>query len=180
MKKRYCVLALSMLILVALSASVAFAAAVAFKGAPIPGTVCLEHSVTMTNDTNLSPTWQDSPIFTRVAPQTYAVTTLMPDFPVAGATVFCEGFAHVDGSFLVSTLDCTFDGSQIISPYPWWMSLTYHCTLTYKDGKVGLPGYFWSGGYEYVIPTGSAPPLALYGPYAYYGEYTAVSKGACK
>jgi hypothetical protein len=184
MKKRHFVPWTFMLILFAFPASVAFAAP-ASNSATIPGTVCLTHSILTSNDPYLTvSTWTDTVIFDSEATGRFRVTSQKSNWPVAGANAFCEGFAQVVGSELVSTLTCSIDGSQIPftsetpGGYPFWVSSVYHCTLAYKNGKVMLPGYFWAT-YEYELPglfsTTSIPNGSL-GPFAYYGEYTALPK----
>lgn len=187
MKKPNFVSWIFVLVLFAFPASVAFAAPPAAIGVPIPGTVCLTHNIITTNDPYLAvSTWTSTVIFDSEGMGRFRVTTLMPDWPVAGSTAFCEGFAQVVGSQLVSTLTCAIDGSQIPftsdtpGGYPFWVSSVLHCTLTYdaKKGKVELPGYFWTT-YEYELPglfSTTSTPNGSFGPFGYYGEYSAVAK----
>jgi hypothetical protein len=179
MKKRNFVPWIFILMVFAFPASAAFAAApAAWK--PIPGSFCLNHQVTQCNDPNIPTGFTTLVTIAEVSTGLYRVTSVETYFADSGATLFCEGFGEILGSSLVSTLSCTIDGSQITSPYPWWASGTYHCSMPYKKGKVGWQGgYFWSI-YAYAVPplvppTPTTPPGGVYPYYSYYGEYTGFS-----
>jgi hypothetical protein len=189
MRKQNFVLVIAMTLLVALTAFAAGARA-ASNGVPIPGTVCIEHQVTASDDSNLpfGTTWTNSVTFTQQSPGVYRASGLMTNFLGTGYPAFCEGAGQVNGSELISAMTCTFGGPATLTAAtatnpPWISATNYQCNLTFAKGKVSMPGAFWET-YSLTYQAGPTSTKATvptpfgYVSHSAYGVYNTVTN--CK
>ena len=143
-------------------------------------TYCLEHYVTASDNTSLpaGSTYYFAVTLTQVDPVTYRTTGLAPNFGGPGVAAMSEGFGLVSGSLMISTLTTAIAPIDTGMTPPGFISAgTYQCNMTFKHGKLVLPGAFWQ--FSTVAFPSGADSMTTLPTVSWTGYYKSVSDGPC-